>query len=469
MPRAEDRYAPYKCGMTASAGALLHKSDGWAQCLGVAPHVVNDLGLLSSQEDTVRGLRFFRVSAGSGARQTNALGYPASEGRTTARMARFLLRSSSIKLAAVFAFLFGRVLSLGASRIQGFSGSVPIGKLSWADAAIDSCVALATTGDYGLTGSHTSAAQATNKQGLLRDDSGGDLVADGTKESRITAPNGRTDAAALESATWWQNVILRRLGLTEMVRQGLQLPKGAKVDQADVLIDDDEASSIAQLAGEFLPCACTERAHPHVLAACSRACLEKAQAVFEEAQLFAAKGRFEEARLSYHDAILRVAAYSNKVEANMGFLRWGEGGQLDLGWVQLAVDIALGAADACMNLGCHADAVLECTTALALEPDNVQARYIRGLAYLLRASDVSLTYVRSIDVSPRRFSDRPRLLRQAWKVLQLLFSHASFELPYDARQHCTCIEQKRHYFSSGLRMCTFSMIDMWVYAARTYG
>ena len=71
----------------------------------------------------------------------------------------------------------------------------------------------------------------------------------------------------------------------------------------------------------------------------------------------------------------------------------------------MVLDALLFSGECCLNLGLYADAVLECTTALLLEPDNLQALYTRGLAY---------KHATKGDKCP---SARHRLLQQAWKDL----------------------------------------------------
>jgi tetratricopeptide (TPR) repeat protein len=205
------------------------------------------------------------------------------------------------------------------------------------------------------------------------------------------------------------DIIVRRLGLTDMAFQhDLQLP----TDTADFLIDDGAmAAKSTAHAGAAVP-----PSHADY----SRDSLDKARAVLCEAQVLLRNRQFEEALRWFQDAARRLAAYANKTEANSGFPRWGDGRRLNKKWVQLFVDTGLGAGESCLNLGRNAEALLECTTVLTLEPDNLQALYTRGLAYKQIAKGAKIPTARpyALGTVPLR-SDRPRLLRFAWKVHDL--------------------------------------------------
>jgi hypothetical protein len=214
-------------------------------------------------------------------------------------------------------------------------------------------------------------------------------------------------------------MLLQRLGLTGDVRRGLHLPdvSSSTADQ-DLLIDEtDRCADALKSATDSSP---SWRKCSH------HGWLEKVRVVFDEAQLLFRNRRYEAARLWFQEATMRLAAYSKKTEPNtvlhftcftstkvqimtqttpQGFPRWGEGRRLNKEWAQMVLDALLFSGECCLNLGLYADAALECTTALLLEPDNLQALYTRGLAY---------KHATKGDKTP---SARHRLLQQAWKDL----------------------------------------------------
>jgi len=401
----------------------------------IAPHVVRDLGhtlLIGGGDSVSRGDSVSGVHAQTADRFTGTLGapptrpWPAShehaipvelgrhthvwqaasklragrdaEGDAPGWIPAGTPRSASVSLAGLFALqMLGQVASLGGGRLR--ATRVPLmDTFSSADAAIDSCVALATSAGYGVA--PHSAAPLLQTQPMFGDD----------VESAQHDWEGRRGTKTSGATEQMQDAILLRLGITEVVLNG-RLP--LRACQAGVLIDHVIPTTLESAATMICKCGHQE---------CSHACLEKARAVFNEARVLFRHRRFEEGRSGFEQAALRLAAYSNKTEANTGFPRWGEGRRLNKEWAQLAFDTAMGVGECCLNLGHYPEAILECTTALTLEPDNLQALYARGLAYTQLAKAEKRSWAdsragRTQDVSLRQKADRPRLLRYAWKVL----------------------------------------------------
>ena len=313
-------------------------------------------------------------------------------------------------LGHVYVSCSAGVLSLGIGRRpvqQPNMHGLPIEIMSSADAAIDSCVALATTASHKLRGANHEVAW--------------DRLLDETSTLEIMGHTGRSGQIGQNGdnqrvhAPWLQDVILKRLGLTDA--QGLELAMSANVDQADFLINANFVSS-ALSTDAAVAYQCTQGA-PSPTSAPSSKCLDTSRAVLEEAKMLLRQRSFAEARQAFADSSLRLAAYSHKMQFATGLDNDTDAKQLCREWVQLACDSALGASECCINLGQFADAVLEATLALVLQPDAWQALHARGRAYLLRAQ--SLARWDDANKQPRSCrppaNDQARLLRQAWKDL----------------------------------------------------
>lgn len=320
-------------------------------------------------------------------------------------MARGFPSPRRITLAGLFVLqLLGQVAPLGGGRMRPgcHSGGTNFETFSSADAAIDSCVALATSHGYGVQSTFNRA-----QTHALLDDG-----ADSTPGNwvRHLGSKAKREPAAARQANSRRDVILQRLGLADAVCKGqLQMPEGAIADY-DMLLDDTPTPNTSKGSAD-------SKCQNHE---CSRTCLDKARGTFEEAQVLCRSRRFEEARPYFQDGTLRMAAYSKKIECNAGFPRWGEGWRLNKEWAQLALDLSLGAGECWLNLANFPDAILECTTALLLEPDNLQALYTRGLAckHLAETAKRRTGLATESQTAPTwRCPDRHRLLRQAWKVL----------------------------------------------------
>jgi len=364
---------------------------------GEAKGVGTELRIASLAETAEGG----RVLFGGDALKTRFRDSSAAPSRGSKR--RKVHSASAGCLAGVFVLqLLGRATSLGGrgllGRSQAFDG------FSSADAAIDSCVALATSSNYGVQ----SARKMTPSAGRGRHTT---LLIDAVKETKADDPG-----AGSSGMPRGYRAIVQRLGLLDIIHEGLvQLPRVSKVDQTDLLIDHAAWETLND--ARF-----TSRCCDHVAeSVCSHECLARVRETCAEAQNLFRSGRFEEARLWFQDATLRLAAYTNKTENNAGSSPlWGEGRRLNKEWTQAAVDAASGAGECCLKLQQYADAVIESTTVLVLEPDNLQALYTRGLAYKRMANEARQTSaISSTPVLSRsqRSSHRSRLLRQAWKVL----------------------------------------------------
>ena len=316
-------------------------------------------------------------------------------------------------LGHVYVSCSAGVLSLGIGRrpgqlpnMHGLAG-LPIEIMSSADAAIDSCVALATTASHKLRGANHEVAW----ERLLDEKSTLEILGH-TGRSGQLGQNGDNQRV---HASWLQDLILKRLGLGDA--QGLELAMGANVDQADFVIDANFVSSA--LSTDAAVAYQRKQGAPSPTSTPSSNSLDTSRAVLEEAKMLLRQRSFAEAREAFADSSLRLAAYSHKIRFATGLDNDTDAKQLCREWVQLACDSALGASECCINLGQFADAVLEATMALVLQPDAWQALHARGRAYLLRAQ--SLARWDDANKQPRSCrppaNDQARLLRQAWKDL----------------------------------------------------
>ena len=297
--------------------------------------------------------------------------------------------------------MLGQVATLGG---LGLSGRFrpPFDTFSSADAAIDSCVALATSSSYGVQSDHTTTPSHRKVHKTLSLGATTCANADALETEIAGLPRG-------------YKAIVQRLGLLELVQDGLlQLPC-SKIDQADLLMD-----LMAWAAPNRMHSGADSCKHPGDRGECSHECLTRVRETYNEAQILFRRGRFEEARLWFQDATLRLASYSNKTQSNTGYSpHWREGNRLNREWAEVAIDTAIGAGQCCLRLEQYPDAIIESTTALLLEPGNLQALYTRGLAYERMANEArrkSAVANRVARAGSQRASTRTRLLQQAWKV-----------------------------------------------------